>query len=115
MMKYLRATAKALWIEQGAPEPRSPSFPRTLLGDFVETPYNVAHWGGKQVADAKQSPERYRLSGFDLLPIAHGVSVGNHILLAEARPLTQCFDAYPEALEESGFVLHDLFVSDLVL
>jgi hypothetical protein len=41
--------------------------------------------------------------------------VGNHVFLAEARPLTQRFDAYPEALEESGFVLHDLFVSDLVL
>lgn len=27
-MKYLRATAKALWIEQGAAEPRPPSFPR---------------------------------------------------------------------------------------
>ena len=38
--------------------------------------------------------------------------MGNHILLAEARPLTQRLDAPPEVLEESGFVLHDLFVSD---
>jgi hypothetical protein len=38
--------------------------------------------------------------------------VGNHILLAEARALTQRLNAPPEALEESGFVLHDLFVSD---
>ena len=38
--------------------------------------------------------------------------MGNHVFLAEARPLTQRLDAPSEALEESGFVLHDLFVSD---
>ncbi len=41
--------------------------------------------------------------------------MGNHVFLAEACSLAQRFDASPEALEESGFVLHDLFVSDLVL
>jgi hypothetical protein len=41
------------WVVEGATNPRSPPFPRTLLGDFVETTYNVAHWGGKQAADAK--------------------------------------------------------------
>jgi hypothetical protein len=114
-MRYRVQPQRHFWVEQGATKSRSPPFPGPLLGDFVETTYNVAHWGGKQAADTKQSPERYRLSGFDLLPIAHGVSVGNHVFLAEARSLTKRFDAYPEALEESGFVLHDLFVSDLVL
>ena len=93
---------------------RLSSSPRTLL-DVVETTNNITHWDSKQAADAKQRPERYGLSGFDLLPIAHGVSVGNHILLAEARPLTQRPNAPAKALEESGFVLHDLFVSDLGL
>ena len=38
--------------------------------------------------------------------------MGNHILLAEAPSLTQRLNAPAKALEESGFVLHDLFVSD---
>ena len=41
--------------------------------------------------------------------------MGNHVFLAEARPLAQRLDATPEALKESRFVLHDLFVSDRVL
>lgn len=93
----------------------SPASPGTFLRDFVEITHNVAHWGGKQATDAKESSERYGLPGFDLLPIAHGVSVGNHIFLTEPGILTQCLDATSQALEESGFVLHELFVSVSVL
>src|SRR5580692_930900 len=47
---------------------RSLSSSRTLLANIVEAPHNVAHRNGEQAADAKQRPERYGLSGFDLLP-----------------------------------------------
>ncbi len=100
---------------QAAVDTRSAPSPRTLLRHPVETTHNVTHWDGEQAADAKQGPERYGLSGFDLLPIPYGVSVGNHIFLAKPGPLTQRLDACSQALEESGFVLHDLFVSDPVL
>ena len=109
-----RSTAKAepADLELGSTTPPSPPSPGTLLWNIVEPTHNVAHWGGEQAADAKQSPKRYGLSGFDLLPIAYGVSVGNHVFLAEPRPLTQSFDARSQGLEESALVLHDLFVSD---
>lgn len=41
--------------------------------------------------------------------------MSNHVFLAEARPLTERPNAPAKALEESGFILHDLFVSDPVL
>jgi hypothetical protein len=93
-----------LWI-------RSSSSPRTLL-DVVKTANDITHWDGKQAADAKQCPKRYGLSGFDLLPIAHGVSVGNHVFLAIPCALTQRLDARSQSVEECGFVLHVPFVSD---
>lgn len=94
----------AAWI-------RLSSSPRTLL-DVVETTNNIPHWDSKEAADAKQRPERYGLSGFDLLPVAHGVSVGNHVFLAIACALTQRLDARSQSFEKCGFVLHVPFVSD---
>jgi hypothetical protein len=67
--------------------------PRTLPRNIVEITHNVAHWGGEQAADAKQCAECYGLSGFDLLPIPYGVSVGNHVFLAVPRALAQRSDA----------------------
>jgi hypothetical protein len=90
----------------------SPSSSRTPLANIVEAPHNIAHRNGEQAADAKQRPERYGLSGFDLLPIAHGVSVGDHVFLAIPCALTQRLDARSQSYEECGFVLHVLFVSD---
>jgi hypothetical protein len=52
-MRYRVQPQRRFWVEHGATKSRSPPFPGPLLGDLVETTYNVAHWGGKQAADTK--------------------------------------------------------------
>jgi hypothetical protein len=79
--------------------------------NFVEPTHDIIHWGRKQAANAKQSAQCYRLAGFDLLPIAHGVSVRKHIFLAVPSPFAQLSDPRSQSFEKVGLIPHTVFLN----
>lgn len=97
---------KSRWV-------KLPSHASASFRNVVDIPHNLAHGSGEQEADAEQRTQGDGFSSLDLLPITHGISVRNHILLAVARTLPQFPDAHSQAFEEFGFISHGMFVSDL--
>lgn len=62
------------------------------------------------MANPEQCAQSDGLPGLHLLPVADGIPIRDHILLAVARLLPQSLDPRSQALEKCGLILHILFV-----
>jgi hypothetical protein len=77
-----------------------------VIDSFVCASDNHRNSNLERIANSQKRPHGDRPTSFDLLPVPSGESEGNHVLLAVAPALAECFDALAKRFEEFGMIHH---------